>query len=50
MEQNDDRVRRIDAYLKMHGLAEAGDRIVMVSGVMAGQPGGTNVMKLYEVG
>lgn len=50
MEHNDDRTRRIEGFLKEQGLAQAGDRIVMVSGVVAGQPGGTNMLKLHEVG
>lgn len=50
MEQNDDRTRRIEQFLKDRGFARSGERIVLVSGVVAGQPGGTNMMKLHEVG
>ncbi len=50
MEQNDERVQRIDRLLKDQGMAQSGDRIVMVSGAVAGQQGGTNMMKLHEVG
>ncbi len=49
MEQNDERVQRIDRLLKDQGMAQSGDRIVMVSGAVAGQEGGTNMMKLHEV-
>ena len=50
MEQNDDRTRRIEQFLRDRDLARSGERIVMVSGVVAGQQGGTNMMKLHEVG
>lgn len=49
MEQTDDRMRKIEEFLKARELVRAGERIVMVSGVVAGQPGGTNMMKLHEV-
>ncbi|MBI4401072.1 MAG: pyruvate kinase [Nitrospirae bacterium] len=48
--QTDERVREVEHRLKQEKLAAAGDRLVILSGTMAGRPGGTNLMKLHEVG
>lgn len=46
----DERVNEAERRLKGEGLAKAGHRIVILSGTRIGQPGGTNLMKLHEVG
>ena len=46
----DERVNEAERRLKAYGLATAGQRIVILSGTRVGQPGGTNLMKLHEVG
>ncbi|ODT44463.1 MAG: pyruvate kinase [Nitrospira sp. SCN 59-13] len=46
----DERVNEAERRLKAEGLATAGQRIVILSGTRIGQPGGTNLMKLHEVG
>ncbi len=46
----DERVNEAERRLKVEGLAKAGQRIVILSGTRIGQPGGTNLMKLHEVG
>lgn len=43
------RVAETERHLKQHQLVHAGDRLVIVSGTMAGRPGGTNTIKLHEV-
>ncbi|MBX3301396.1 MAG: pyruvate kinase [Nitrospira sp.] len=43
-------IQEAERRLKSEGLVKAGDKIVIVSGTMAGQTGGTNVLKLHEVG
>ncbi|MEW6544692.1 MAG: pyruvate kinase [Nitrospirota bacterium] len=47
--QADERVFQVERRLKEERLAAAGDRIVILSGTLVGQPGGTNAMKLHEV-
>lgn len=47
--QTDERVREVEHRLKQEKLAAAGDRLVILSGTLAGRPGGTNLMKLHEV-
>jgi pyruvate kinase len=49
IEQTDARVHEIERRLKEEGLAKSGQRIVILSGTIIGQRGGTNVMKLHEV-
>jgi pyruvate kinase len=49
IEQTDARVQEIERRLKEEGLAKSGQRIVILSGTIIGQRGGTNVMKLHEV-
>ena len=48
--QTDDRVCEAERRLKAEGLVAGGQRIVIVSGTQVGQRGGTNMMKLHEVG
>lgn len=47
--ETDKRISEVERRLKGEGLAKAGQRIVIVSGALAGQRGGTNLMKLHEV-
>jgi pyruvate kinase len=49
IEQTDERVEEIERRLKAEGLAKSGQRLVILSGTIIGQRGGTNVMKLHEV-
>ena len=46
----DERVNEAERRLKAEGLTETGQRLVILSGTRIGQPGGTNLMKLHEVG
>jgi pyruvate kinase len=48
--QTDERITEAERRLKEEGLAKAGQRIVILSGTRIGWPGGTNLMKLHEVG
>ncbi len=48
--QTDDRVREAERRIKTEGLASAGQRVVFLSGTQVGQRGGTNFIKLHEVG
>lgn len=48
--QADERVHEVERRLKQERLATTGDRVVILSGTIAGRPGGTNVLKLHEVG
>ena len=50
IEQTDARISEVERRLKLEGLAKTGDIIVIVSGALVGQRGGTNLMKLHEVG
>jgi pyruvate kinase len=50
IEQTDPRISAVERRLKDEGLAKTGDRIVIVSGALVGLRGGTNLMKLHEVG
>lgn len=43
-------IQEAERRLKAEGLVKARDKIVIVSGTMAGQVGGTNMLKLHEVG
>lgn len=49
-EQTDARVDEVERRLKTEGLVKTGEKIVILSGTRAGQPGGTNLIKLHEVG
>ncbi len=46
----DERVNEAERRLKAEGLVNTGERIVILSGTKIGHPGGTNLMKLHEVG
>jgi len=48
--QTDERVHEAERRLKSEGLVKTGERIVILSGTQIGQPGGTNLIKLQEVG
>ena len=48
--ETDARVAEVERRLKGEGLVEKGERIVIISGELMGQKGGTNLMKLHEVG
>lgn len=50
IEQTDARVFEAEQRLKAEGLVTAGQRIVILSGTRVGHPGGTNLIKLQEVG
>ncbi len=50
IEQTDARVDEAERRLKTEGLVKTGERIVILSGTRIGQPGGTNLIKLQEVG
>ncbi len=50
VEQTDARIEEAERVLKSAGLVTTGDRIVIVSGTRAWQPGRTNLIKLHEVG
>ncbi|HEV8540118.1 MAG TPA: pyruvate kinase [Nitrospiraceae bacterium] len=49
IDRMDERVLEVDRQLKEGKWAATGDRIVILSGTLTGQPGGTNVMKLHKV-
>jgi pyruvate kinase len=46
----DERVDEAERRLKAEGLVKPGEKIVILSGTRIGQPGGTNLIKLHEVG
>lgn len=48
--QTDERVCEAERRLKTEGLVTSGQRIVVVSGTQTRHRGGTNMMKLHEVG
>lgn len=50
IEHTDERISEAERRLKEEGLAKSGQRIVILSGTRIGWPGGTNLMKLHEVG
>lgn len=50
IEQTDARVTEAEHRLKAEGLVMAGEKIVILSGTRVGHPGGTNLIKLHEVG
>ena len=50
VEQTDTRIEEAEQRLKSAGLIKRGERIVILSGTRAAQPGGTNLVKLHEVG
>lgn len=50
LEQTDARMSEAERCIKAEGLVKSGERIVILSGTRAGLPGGTNLVKLQEVG
>jgi pyruvate kinase len=50
IEQTDSRVDEAERRLRREGLVKTGEKIVILSGTRVGQPGGTNLIKLHEVG
>lgn len=49
VDQTDARVTEVERRLTEAGLANPGQRVVILSGTIAGQRGGTNLMKLHEI-
>jgi pyruvate kinase len=49
IKQTDERIHEAERRLTGEGLMSSGDRMVIVSGGIIGQRGGTNLMKLHEV-
>ncbi len=49
VDQTDARVAEVERRLTEAGLASRGQRVVILSGTIAGQRGGTNSMKLHEI-
>ncbi len=49
VEQTEARVTEVERRLTDAGLAATGQRVVILSGTIAGQRGGTNSMKLHEI-
>jgi pyruvate kinase len=49
IKQTDERIHEAERRLTGEGLVGSGDRMVIVSGGIIGQRGGTNLMKLHEV-
>ena len=45
----DHRIQEAETLLMQQGLANSGDRLVILTGIQAHKPGGTNLMKVYEV-
>lgn len=50
IDQTDARVEEAERRSKSEGLVKTGEKIVILSGTRVGQPGGTNLIKLHEVG
>ena len=50
IDQTDERIDEAERRLKAESLVKTGERIVILSGTRIGQPGGTNLIKLQEVG
>lgn len=50
VEQTDARVEEAERLLKSEGLVTPGEKIVILSGTRVGQVGGTNLLKLHEIG
>ncbi|MBX3330370.1 MAG: pyruvate kinase [Nitrospira sp.] len=47
--ETDPHIREAEQRLKAEGLVNKGDKVVIVSGTMAAQVGGTNLLKLHEI-
>jgi pyruvate kinase len=50
IEDTDERVSEAERRAKAEGLVKTGEKIVILSGTRVGHPGGTNLIKLHEVG
>ena len=50
IEDSDARIHEAERRLKIEGLVDRGNKVVIVSGSMAGETGGTNLLKLHEIG
>ncbi len=50
LQQSDARVDEAERRLKTEGLVKTGEKIVILSGTRVGQTGGTNLIKLHQVG
>lgn len=50
VDHTDARIEEAERRLKVAGLVKPGERIVILSGTRAAQPGGTNLIKLHEIG
>lgn len=46
----DQRIHEAERLLKEKKLAKAGDHVVIVTGMQAGSPGGTNLLKIHTIG
>ena len=49
VQDSDERVRAVEQRLREETLAKTGDCVVLLSGTVTGQLGGTNVMKLHRI-
>ncbi|MEE6273286.1 pyruvate kinase [Georgenia wangjunii] len=50
VQHTDDMVAQVDQLLKSSGLAEDGDRVVLVAGMPPGQTGTTNSIRVHKIG
>lgn len=50
VKHTDDMVAQVDHLLREMGIAEDGDRIVIVAGMPAGVPGSTNTIRVHKMG
>ncbi len=48
--ESDTRIHEVERRLTSEELVNRGDKVVIVSGTIAGQTGGTNMLKLHELG
>lgn len=46
----DEMVEQVDVILRERGLAEEGDRVVIVSGMPPGKVGSTNTIRIHKMG
>lgn len=49
IEKSGERIQAVEQRLRQADLAGPGDRLVILSGTVADQPGGTNTMKLHQI-
>ncbi len=45
----EERVQRMEQRLKEEGFVQSGDRVIILSGTLAGQRGGTNTLKVHDI-